>query len=82
MGIDFKKWWNESEIFCGEGGMEAAEQAWDYKDDILAKVKDKMYEARRECADLKSKLEQAKNDLESQKREQHHYETFFYNNQK
>jgi len=25
---DFKQWWNEAEIFAGEGSMEAAEQAW------------------------------------------------------
>ena len=28
--IDFKEWWNKQEIFCGEGGMEAAEEAFDY----------------------------------------------------
>ena len=26
---DFKQWWNEADIFAGEGAMEAAEQAWD-----------------------------------------------------
>lgn len=26
---DFKQWWDEAEIFAGEGAMEAAEQAWD-----------------------------------------------------
>lgn len=25
---EFKEWWDEQEIFCGEGGMEAAELAW------------------------------------------------------
>jgi len=26
---DFNTWWSEQESFCGESGMDAAEQAWD-----------------------------------------------------
>jgi hypothetical protein len=32
---DFKEWWNKAEIFCGEGGMEAAEAAWDYQQEKI-----------------------------------------------
>lgn len=34
---DFKTWWAEAEIFCGDGGMEAAEQAYDAAQDLTAK---------------------------------------------
>ena len=34
---DFKQWWNDQEIFCGEGGMEAAEQAYDYAMQMTAR---------------------------------------------
>ncbi len=36
---DFKDWWNAAEIFCGEGGMEAAEAAWDYQEEIIRATK-------------------------------------------
>ena len=29
--MDFDTWWNQVEIFAGEGAMGAAEQAWDYQ---------------------------------------------------
>lgn len=44
----FSEWWNESEIFCGEGGMDAAEQAWDEQQeyiDIVVNENRKMREA-------------------------------------
>ena len=34
---DFEQWWSEQEIFCGEGGMEAAEQAFDSVIEMTAK---------------------------------------------
>ena len=35
MSNDFKVWWGKEEIFCGEGGMEAAEAAWDHQQEII-----------------------------------------------
>lgn len=35
---DFEQWWREAEIFCGEGGMEAAEDAWNAAIDEAAQV--------------------------------------------
>jgi len=35
---DFDTWWNKAEIFCGDGGMEAAEQAWDAALQEAAKI--------------------------------------------
>lgn len=34
---DFKTWWAESEIFAGEGSMDAAEQAWDAAEELTSK---------------------------------------------
>jgi len=34
--MDFNQWWNESEIFAGEGAMDAAEQAWDTAQEFTA----------------------------------------------
>ena len=39
-GIDMKtfdEWWEEVEIFAGEGSMDAAEQAWDAAQELTAK---------------------------------------------
>lgn len=38
---DFEQWWSEAEIFCGEGGMEAAEEAWNAAITEAAKVSHK-----------------------------------------
>lgn len=35
---DFEQWWRDAEIFCGEGGMEAAEDAWNAAIDEAAQV--------------------------------------------
>ena len=33
----FKEWWRSADIFCGDGGMEAAEQAWEAATEATAK---------------------------------------------
>jgi len=35
---DFKQWWSEQEIFCGDGGMEAAEQAFNAAIEMNSKL--------------------------------------------
>jgi hypothetical protein len=36
--IKFKDWWNQQDIFCGEGGMEAAEHAFQAATEITARI--------------------------------------------
>lgn len=33
----FKQWWGEQEIMTGDGGVDAAEQAWDAAQELTAK---------------------------------------------
>jgi len=35
---DFKTWWAKEEIFCGEGGMDAAQQAWEARDEEIGEI--------------------------------------------
>ena len=35
--MDFKDWWNKQHIFCGAGGMDAAEEAWNAAMGLTAK---------------------------------------------
>lgn len=42
--MDFKRWWSEQEIFCGDGGMDAAELAWDYCHEEITRLRAELAE--------------------------------------
>ena len=57
---DFKQWWNEQDIFCGEGGMEAAEEAWYAAMDMTAKrckeISQQRYLAKNQAVEIDKKI--------------------------
>jgi len=57
---EFKQWWNESEIFAGEGAMEAAEQAWDEAQELTAarckEIAQQRYLAENQAVDIDLKI--------------------------
>ena len=57
---DFEQWWNEQEIFCGEGGMEAAEQAYDAAIEMTAKrckeIAQQRYLAENQAVEIDKKI--------------------------
>lgn len=63
--MNFKQWWNEQEIMCGEGGMDAAESAWNHQQ------QQRIAELEQRCgrfADKKVEAEQRIAELEAQKK--------------
>lgn len=54
---DFKNWWNEAEIFAGEGSMQAAEQAWDAATELMEKdVKKEIDRLNKENTELDNEI--------------------------
>jgi|TARA_R110002050_G_scaffold106937_7_gene217132 hypothetical protein len=57
---EFKQWWGEQDIFCGEGGMDAAEQAFDAAVELTAKrckeITQQRYLAENQAVEIDEKI--------------------------
>jgi hypothetical protein len=57
---EFNQWWEEQEIFCGDGGMEAAEQAFDAAIEMTAKrckeITQQRYLAENQAVEIDGKI--------------------------
>lgn len=57
---EFKQWWKEQGIFCGEGGMEAAELAFDAATEMTAKrckeIAQQRYLAENQAVEIDKKI--------------------------
>lgn len=64
----FLEWWNESEFFCGVGGMDAAEKAWEEQQeyiDIVVNENRKMREVLETILDTYPELSSIKEVLKN-----------------